>query len=201
MHDGPGMWKPTGTGLLILAALASCKQEAPAPAATLAADEAALARAEGAAKGFGKTLKQRLMAAIGEGGAPRALAVCSEEAKTIRETVARQQDASVGRASLKLRSKANTAPPWVAAWLDAQKEGPAAGAAGIRQVVETPNGKVARFLAPIEVEAVCLQCHGPSEAIAPEVKSALAARYPEDAATGYALGDLRGALWAEVPAR
>lgn len=28
--------------------------------------------------------------------------------------------------------------------------------------------------------------------------AALAARYPDDAATGYALGDLRGVLWAEV---
>jgi hypothetical protein len=52
------------------------------------------------------------------------------------------------------------------------------------------------------VEAPCLSCHGPREAIVPAVVSSLEARYPDDRATGYAAGDLRGALWAEaeVPA-
>jgi hypothetical protein len=44
---------------------------------------------------------------------------------------------------------------------------------------------------------MCLQCHG--EALAPEVTQALAARYPDDRATGFREGQLRGALsirWA-----
>ena len=44
----------------------------------------------------------------------------------------------------------------------------------------------------------CLACHG-SE-VSPEVREAIAARYPGDRATGFAVGDLRGALWVEVPA-
>jgi hypothetical protein len=38
----------------------------------------------------------------------------------------------------------------------------------------------------------CSQCHGTS--IAPEIKAAIAASNPDDRATGFAAGDLRGAL-------
>ncbi len=52
--------------------------------------------------------------------------------------------------------------------------------------------------APIPVEGPCLTCHGARESLAPELRQALARRYPEDAAVGYAVGDLRGLVWAEV---
>lgn len=52
---------------------------------------------------------------------------------------------------------------------------------------------------PIAIEAPCLACHGPADGLAPEIRAKLTAAYPQDPATGYALGDLRGALWAEAP--
>ena len=57
---------------------------------------------------------------------------------------------------------------------------------------------VARVLQPIVIAEPCLACHGAAETIAPAVTEVLAARYPNDRATGYALGDMRGAAWAEV---
>ena len=50
----------------------------------------------------------------------------------------------------------------------------------------------------IAVEPVCLACHG--KALSPETTTALRRHYPDDAATGFDAGDLRGALWVEVPA-
>ena len=47
-----------------------------------------------------------------------------------------------------------------------------------------------RFAKAIKVAPVCLNCHG--QTIAPEVKQALSEHYPNDLATGYRLGDLRG---------
>ncbi len=47
-----------------------------------------------------------------------------------------------------------------------------------------------RFAKAIKVAPVCLNCHG--QTIAPEVKQALNEHYPNDLATGYRLGDLRG---------
>jgi hypothetical protein len=40
---------------------------------------------------------------------------------------------------------------------------------------------------------LCLTCHGPT--LAADVAAAVAARYPRDEATGFAAGDLRGALY------
>jgi hypothetical protein len=44
---------------------------------------------------------------------------------------------------------------------------------------------------------LCLTCHGNGDQIPKEVTEALAKLYPDDQATGYALGDLRGALIVE----
>ena len=43
-------------------------------------------------------------------------------------------------------------------------------------------------------------CHGPREEISEEVIAKLDEYYPEDAATGFAEGDLRGWIWVEAPA-
>jgi len=175
----------------------------PAPSATLAAAEtpvsaAALAKAEGAAKKLGGTLKQKLMGALGSGSAAQAVEVCAGEAQALVAQVRKETGVRVGRSSLRLRNEADAPPEWVGAWLKAQGERKAEGALGIHAVVETKEGKVARVLVPIAVEAPCILCHGDPAAIAPEVKGAIEARYPKDAATGYQVGDLRGALWAEA---
>lgn len=53
------------------------------------------------------------------------------------------------------------------------------------------------FYKPIfAAKPACLICHGPAEQIGDEVRAALASAYPDDQATGYALGDLRGAFVA-----
>jgi len=44
---------------------------------------------------------------------------------------------------------------------------------------------------------LCLTCHGQAEEIPEDVKQILAERYPQDAAVGYAVGDLRGAVLVE----
>jgi hypothetical protein len=44
-----------------------------------------------------------------------------------------------------------------------------------------------------------MACHGPSDSLAPDVADALALHYPDDRATGFTEGDLRGWFWVEVP--
>jgi len=53
------------------------------------------------------------------------------------------------------------------------------------------------YAEPLGIQEVCLTCHGTS--VAPEVTAAIAPKYPDDQATGYALGDLRGIAWVELP--
>jgi hypothetical protein len=41
---------------------------------------------------------------------------------------------------------------------------------------------------------LCINCHGAKENIAPEVKVILGDKYPDDRATGFKVGDVRGAI-------
>lgn len=173
-------------------ALGSCRNATPQEP-----DAALLARAEAAATTLATTLRGRLTAAMREGGPAAAVEVCAREAQGIAATVRRDTGVTVGRSSLRLRNPADAAPPWVDAWLRAQGERPAAGVNGVRAV----EGDRARVLRPLAVEGPCLACHGPATSIPEGVRAALSARYPGDRATGYALGDLRGALWAEATRR
>jgi len=160
----------------------------------------ALEHARQAAQETGRGLKQRLQAALQSGGPVEAVSACHIQAPKVSADVAERQGVQVGRSSLRLRNPANAqAPAWVGAWLQAQRERPAEGVAGISEVATTPDGAVARVLKPIAVEPVCLTCHGPADTLAPAVAGRISELYPQDAAVNYAVGDLRGALWAEYP--
>lgn len=185
---------------LLLAPLAltltlSCRSSSPqAPRET---DAALLTRTEAAATTLAARLRGRLTETLRAQGPAAAAEVCAREAQGMVAEVAAQTGVTVGRSSLRLRSQADVAPPWVGAWLSAQGERAAAGVTGVREV----QGERAHILRPIAVEGPCLLCHGAREAIPAGVVAVLAARYPTDRATGYQAGDLRGALWAEATRR
>ena len=51
-----------------------------------------------------------------------------------------------------------------------------------------------RYMKAIVVQKKCLTCHGQVDAIPVEVKEAIDTLYPEDEATWYKEGDIRGAF-------
>jgi len=59
---------------------------------------------------------------------------------------------------------------------------------------------IVRDGAPMYMRAIrinmplCLQCHGMEEDLAPDVVEQLTKLYPDDTATGFSQGDLRGAF-------
>jgi len=140
----------------------------------------------------------RLFSALGEamnkpgpeGGAAGAIGVCKQEAPRIAQAVARETGVMIGRTSSRLRNPANGAPAWTASVLATQ---PAE-----RQIVTNADGSLAMVM-PIKLSATCLGCHGPSDTMDPAVRNALAAKYPNDKATGYSEGEIRGWFWVEVP--
>lgn len=170
-----------------------------APMATTGADPD-LTRTTAAAKTLGKTLKGRVQQSMKADGPVATVRVCADEAQGTTAMVQAQTGVKVGRSSLKLRNPANAGPGWVQDWLRSHDTEPAASVPPLRLIVDTPGGRVARVALPIGIEAPCLVCHGPEEAIPAGIRSTLAERYPDDAATGYAAGALRGAIWAEAPA-
>jgi len=187
-------WVRTGWGVAVVAAVIAgaggCTSSDPA-ATSMASARAAIATLR-------LKLRQRLQKAMGEGPA-KALEVCAGEAQAIRAEVSHDTGVALGRASSRLRTPADAPPEWVGAWLAQQGERKVEGVVGFARIDETPAGRVARVLEPIGIDKGCLTCHGPAEALPPAVREALGARYPADAATGYAEGDLRGAFWAELP--
>ena len=55
--------------------------------------------------------------------------------------------------------------------------------------------KVLRYLIPLHIEEACLKCHSAKETIPKSIQE----DYPEDKATDYVFGDLRGAISVAVP--
>ena len=178
-----------------------------APATTAAttqpADDADLARARAAAQAFSGQLRARLQGAMQLGGPLAAVEVCHDEAPRIAEAVMAEHDLRLGRVALpgRNRNPAHAADDWRLRTLQAFQEAVASGANASDQVAVLrdglPDGVALRMMRGIATEPGCLACHGGD--VAPAVRAAIAARYPGDGATGFAVGDLRGALWVEVP--
>jgi hypothetical protein len=168
------------------------------------AEREAVQRIERGADDLLKTLMGRLTSAIGDaGGLGEAARVCATEAQLLTSGVAEKHGIAVGRTSVKLRnSSENRARPWVQPWLKEHADRKATDIDPVVGIVEQDGRTYARLIRPIGIQPLCLNCHGPEANIPAEVKAVLAQHYPDDAATGYAIGDLRGALWAEfeVPA-
>lgn len=129
--------------------------------------------------------------ALSDGDTAAAIEVCAQRAPSLAAEVSDAQGLSIGRTSWKLRNPDNAPPSWAA---DAIAE-----RAGTPRVFASDAGDLG-VLHPILVADTCLQCHGPEESLALSVKDTLTELYPEDAATGFAVGDLRGWFWVEVPA-
>lgn len=126
-----------------------------------------------------------------QGGPNEAVKVCADQAQQITTEMSRQTGVRLGRSALRIRNPKNAGPLWVRHWLMQNRNHPEPKP----WQQKTENG--ARVILPIRTEAMCLTCHGDPQAIPPDVSKTLAKKYPRDEATGYQLGDLRGALWAE----
>jgi len=200
---------PTVTAKGKADAMATAEAQAKATAEEMAKDAAqtkeatsSLLATQAAAKRLGATLKENLLGAMREQGPVGAAAFCSTDAAKLTSGVTKDTGVKVGRSSLRLRNPKNAGPDWVTAWLEEQGERPAKGVLDVNRIETLEDGsQVARVIRPLPVGGACLLCHGPDDTLAPELKELLATSYPDDAATGYAVGDLRGALWAESTVR
>jgi len=193
------------------ALLTACAQETPQKPAAAAApanparavDDIALDRAKAAAMAFSGQLRERLQSAMATGGPITAVEVCHTEAPQIANAVMATHGVRLGRVAApgRNRNPAQVADDWKLATLAAFQQAVDSGAAAGEQVAvmreALPEGIALRMMRGIVTEPVCLACHG--TAVAPEVRAAILASYPDDGAIGFAPGDLRGALWVEVP--
>jgi hypothetical protein len=175
---------------------AGVTEPADAPASVDVADldtseKAHYQKAKAAQMALGSTLMKTLKAAVAEQDYGAGIAACQGAAPVVAEEVAKHQGVAIGRTSFKVRNPNNAPPAWAQAFVDQRVDH--------EVVLRGPDGQI-RVLSPIKVAEPCLTCHGSAEQIPSEVKAKLTELYPEDQATGFAAGDLRGWFWVQVPA-
>jgi hypothetical protein len=169
-------------------------------AAALAEDSAAfVAQADMASLALMQTLSGRLTAALGEGGAAHAIEFCATAARPLTDSVGSAHDVELLRVTDRTRNAANAADAddraAMAAFASALAE---SGSVPPYRVQRTAGGEL-RYYRPLLVGALCEQCHGPVDGLAADVVRVLRERYPDDAATGYTAGELRGVLRVAAP--
>lgn len=170
------------------------------PAAAQEIEERIAASRE-VAQAFSKELREQLMQAMQSGGPVEAIAVCNTAAPEIARVHSEAQGWSVGRTSLKPRNPGSAPDAWETAVLQQFEQRKAVGedpaALEFAEVVTTEAGQVFRYMKAIPTAEPCLACHGSN--VAPDVAARLQELYPQDQATGFDLGDLRGAFTIEQP--
>ena len=144
-------------------------------------------------KQFASTLKPRLKQALHEGEPAHAIEICSKEAPRITKQLSESTHWSVKRVSLKPRNHNSAIPDrWERKVLHRFDKSRAAGAdATTLTASHVENGRF-RFMKAQPVEQLCLLCHGAE--ISTNIAAALKKHYPQDRATGYKPGDIRGAF-------
>jgi FtsP/CotA-like multicopper oxidase with cupredoxin domain len=163
---------------------------APAPAA----DESALTeQAKAAAQALGVTLKAELEAAMQTGGPVAAMSVCQIKAPELAAAISLAKGMTVKRVSLKNRNPVTgIANEWQTQVLQDFETRKAAGEDPATLIYTAVIDDEYRFMQAIPTATVCLVCHGND--LSPAVIAKLAELYPQDKATGYKEGDLRGAF-------
>ncbi len=149
-----------------------------------------------AIKELGRTLKSELMTTMKTEGPVKALGVCHTKAPEIRTKVSEKVGLNITRTSLKPRNANNAPAPWEGLVLKQFEKRKAAGENPKTlehfEMIEKDGQRQIRYMKAIRTAAPCLTCHG-SE-IEPAIQDKLKELYPEDKATGFKAGDLRGAF-------
>lgn len=164
----------------------------------LYADEQAVftQQSQEAIKAFSESLKGALLSAIKSGGPTQAITVCNVTAPLIASELSNKYGFNIARTSLKVRNPNNQADVWEKQGLNQfeidKNKGASIDSLMISESVTQDGQQERRLLKAIPTGKLCLTCHG--ENIAPDVQAKLNTLYPDDKATGFKLGDIRGAF-------
>ncbi|MBY0575937.1 MAG: DUF3365 domain-containing protein [Gallionellaceae bacterium] len=158
----------------------------------------------GEARKVAATLPPKLLAALQEeinkSGPEGAISVCKEMAPKAAGEVSQQTGWKIKRVSLKARNESRATPDaWEKAALEDFDKRAAAGEPPAQLEKGEKVDNEYRYVKALPVQPLCLNCHGPADQLGAAVKAALAQQYPNDRATGYAAGQIRGAISVRKP--
>ena len=178
---------------ILISILIATLTSLPTRSSEFANDPVLRAEAISIVKQFSSTLKPLLKEAIATGGLSHAIDICSIEAPQIAAQLSKESGWSVKRVSLKPRnSRRATADSFETKVLQEFDLRQQTGELPSTMTYTKATTNEFRFMKAQGTEGLCLNCHGKS--ISNEVRSALKQYYPNDVATGYSLGQVRGAF-------
>lgn len=139
-------------------------------------------------------LSSQLMAQMKAGGPEAALPFCNVQALPLTSKIAVKNDVDIKRTSDKLRNLKNTPTAQGLDQLSNYLNDLGSGNE-MSPIVRLDESGTIHYYAPILIIEKCLVCHGqPGESMSVKTDSIIKSYYPNDAATGYSVGDLRG-MW------
>lgn len=163
------------------------------------ADEAQLlAEARSVATSVPPKLLAVLQEEIAKGGPEGAIDVCRVKAPQMAKEASGTTGWNIRRVSLRNRNPKAVPDAWERAALEefdrraAAGENPATLDKG--EVVVEDGVRSYRYIKALPTQPLCVACHGPADQLSPAVKAKLAQHYPNDLATGYSPGQIRGAM-------
>lgn len=163
-----------------------------------------IAQSRAMAQALGSELKAELGKAIEQGGPVSAIGVCKTSAPEIAARLSKESGADVGRTALRVRNPANAPDALETLLLEQFRSELASGGfqLPLQAAFEINRGGMVerRYMQALPMDGLCVTCHGST--LDANVAAAVAKEYPEDRATGFAPGELRGAIsiiWPPVP--
>ena len=141
-----------------------------------------------------QVLSGELMEALEEGGVQHAVAYCHLQANPIIDSLSTAYNATISRISDKYRNPVNKPAEIDVTVINSYRQQLGEGLE-LKPHLEITSDEVL-YYAPIVIQNPgCLLCHGePGSTMTQENFDFISSKYPDDQATGYKLGDLRG-VW------
>jgi len=162
-----------------------------------------LTEARGVAMSVPPQLLSVLQQEVAKGGPEGAIAVCREQAPALARAASERTGWTVRRVSLRNRNPKAVPDAWERATLEDFDRRRAAGEAPSTleraELLVEGGQSVQRYMRALPTVELCTQCHGAADRLSPAVKAQLAQLYPDDRATGYAVGEIRGAMTLRKP--
>lgn len=177
-------------------AITGCGEQTPSPSDILVEQRSAKV-----ADAFQETLQGELKVAMRQGGPIMAASVCSEAAPAIAKAQSEESGADVRRVALRNRNPGAQVTADMRPHYDALAKAPLVNGRPATRVWKTrsADGDRINFMRAVPMqEKPCAACHGTD--VAPEVANHIRTLYPDDLATGFSPGEMRGAIVISWPA-
>jgi hypothetical protein len=190
---------------IVLTATLSLPAAADAPAGTVkdaAIKEAAIIASKSAVAELAELLKGALQTAIQETGPVGALDVCKVTAPKSSSAISEERRLKIKRTGPRVRNQDNAPDPFesrVLAYFQTQAEsGADLQSLSYSEINEMGGVKTLRYMKAIPmIEQPCAICHGTN--VKPDVARKIRQLYPQDRASGFKAGGLRGAFSVVAP--